>query len=192
VPLIVKFPSGMRDAPKPGSHVSVPVSVIDIFPTVLRAAGVGDDGSTPAAVDLSSSDRVATRPAPPVTELQDAGDVTLSIHGDGCTVRSTVPAAAIGDGAVFAGADPAAWLALSREHRVDPPSGDVNSAHKTAGQVSALLADRFRFHLDVPIVVRQEMRENATRADFMAERARTVVPLAASELEALRQLGYAE
>jgi hypothetical protein len=36
------------------------------------------------------------------------------------------------------------------------------------------------------------MRENATRVRFMAERARTVVPLAAPEIEALRQLGYAE
>jgi arylsulfatase A-like enzyme len=191
VPLIVKFPSGMRGAPKPGSHVSLPVSVIDIFPTVLRAAGA-ETGDTPAAVDLASTERVATRAAPPITELEGADNVTLSIHGEGCTVRSTLPAAAVGDGAVFAGADPAAWLALARQLRVDPSNGDMKCAQETAGQASALLADRFRFRLDVPIVVRQEMRENATRARFMADRARTVVPLAAPELEALRQLGYAE
>jgi len=88
VPLIVKFPSGTSGAPEPGSHVSAPVSVIDIFPTVLQAAGAGNDGDTPAAVDLGSTERVATRPAPPVTELEHAGNVTLSVHGEGCTVRS--------------------------------------------------------------------------------------------------------
>jgi len=192
VPLIVKFPSGTSGAPEPGSHVSAPVSVIDIFPTVLQAAGAGNDGDTPAAVDLGSTERVATRPAPPVTELEHAGNVTLSVHGEGCTVRSTVAAAAVGDGTVFAAADPAAWLALTGQLRVVPSGADRRCAQQTAGQVSALVADRFRFRLDVPVVVRHEMRENATRARFIAERTHTVVPLAAPELEALRQLGYAE
>jgi len=114
------------------------------------------------------------------------------VHGEGCTVRSTVAAAAVGDGTVFAAADPAAWLALTGQLRVVPSGADRRCAQQTAGQVSALVADRFRFRLDVPVVVRHEMRENATRARFIAERTHTVVPLAAPELEALRQLGYAE
>lgn len=192
VPLIVKFPSGMRGVPTPGSAVSVPVSVIDIFPTILRAAGVEADGDTPVAVDLGSSERVAARSAPPITELEDASNVTLALHGEHCTVRSTFPAHAVGDGAVFTERDPAIWLALTRQLRIDPSSGDMTCARDTAGRASSLLADRFRFRLDVPIVVRQDMRENATRARFMDERMRTVVPLDAPDLEALRQLGYAE
>ncbi len=191
VPLIVKFPSAMHGAPTPGSLVSVPVSVIDIFPTVLRSAGVDIDGDTPAAVDLGSSEHVAARSAPPFTELEDAGNVTLALHGEHCTVRSTFPAHAVGDGAVFTGGDPAIWLALTRL-RVDPSSADMTCAKDIAGRASSLLADRFRYRLDVPIVVRQNMRDNATRARFMDQRLRTVVPLAAPELEALRQLGYAE
>ena len=89
-------------------------------------------------------------------------------------------------------ADEAIWLALTRQLRVDPASSDMGCAKETAGHAAALLADRFRFRLDVPIVVRHDMRENATRARFMAERMRTVVPLADDEIEALRQLGYAE
>jgi arylsulfatase A-like enzyme len=192
VPLIVKFPSGTRDAPQPGSNIAVPVSVLDIFPTLLHAAGINDDGDSPAAVDLRAAERLATRPAPPITELVTADNVTLAIHGDACTVRGALPTAAVGDGAVFAAADPAAWLALASQLRVDPSGADMGCAQQTAGRAAALLADRFGFRLDVPIVVRQEMRENATRVRFMAERARTVVPLAAPEIEALRQLGYAE
>jgi hypothetical protein len=64
---------------------------------------------------------------------------------------------------------------------------------KTASQVSAMVADRFRFRLEVPIVFRQDMRDDgANRARFIAERPRSLVPLADAELEALRQLGYAE
>jgi len=45
--------------------------------------------------------------------------------------------------------------------------------------------------LDVPIRP-EEMRENTTRARFMAGRTRNVVPLTAPELKALRQLGTPE
>jgi arylsulfatase len=192
VPLIVKFPAGAAGAPTSGSRVSAPVSVVDVFPTVLHAAGAGVAGDSPAAADLAATARGATRPAPPLTELEEPAAVTLAVHGDACTVRWAVPTAAAGDAAAFASANPAGWLALAHQVRLDPAGADGDCAQATAEQVSALVGDRFRFRLDVPVVVREDMRDESNRARFIAERTHLPVPLANGEFEALRQLGYAK
>jgi len=192
VPLIVKFASDTGGAPPPGSRISTPVSVVDIFPTILQAAAAHTDSETAAASDLASIARGGTRAAAPVTELENSGKVTLAGHGNDCTVRWALPAEIGADSSVFAATDSAAWLVAARQLRIDPSGADAQCAQSTARRVSALLTDRFRFRLDVPIVVRQDMRENANRVRYMAERKHNVVPLAAADLEALRQLGYAK
>jgi hypothetical protein len=192
VPLIVKFPAGAAGAPTPGSHMAAPVSVVDIFPTLLHAAGAAVDGRSSAAVDLASIARGATRPAPPLTELEEPGAITLAVHADACTVRWAVPTAAAGEPAAFATNDPSGWLARASQVRLDPADADGSCARATAQQVSALVGDRFRFRLDVPVVSREDMRDESNRARFIAARTGHSVPLASGEHEALRQLGYAE
>ena len=188
VPLIVKFPAG-ADA-RLGSRVSTPVSVTDVFPTVLHAAGIDAGTPPPTAVDLASIARGMARPAPPVTELEDHDTVTLAVHGDGCTVRWALPRAAADAGAVSAGSTE--WLALAHQLRVDPPDPDDGCVQTTAARVSAHVADRLRFRLDVPVVFRGDMRVPSNRTRFIADRTQPSVPLAPRDLEALRQLGYAK
>lgn len=190
VPLVVKFPSAVAEAPAAGTSVATPVSVVDIFPTVLHAAGV--DADAPAAVDLGAIARGAPRPAPPVTELEDAGVVTLAVHANQCTVRWALPSAAGDDAAAFAPSTADTWQKLARRLQVDPAERDGACAQAAAEQVAALVGDRFRYRLDVPIVFREDMRDGANRTRFIAERTQHGVPLAERDLEALRQLGYAE
>ncbi len=189
VPLIVKFPTG-ADAQRPGGRVSTAVSVVDVFPTVLHAASIDAAAQTSTAADLASIGRGTARPAPPVTELEDHGAVTLAVHGDGCTVRWALPSAAADAVAVSGGSTE--WLALAQQLRVDPPDRDDGCVQTTAGQVSAHVADRLRFRLDVPVVFRGDMFEPSNRTRFIADRTEPPVPLAPRELEALRQLGYAK
>ena len=185
VPLIVKFAGA--DAPRAGSRVAEPVSVVDVFPTVLHAADIDAAAGPAAAVDLGSIAHGAIRPAPPVTELEGSGAVTLAVHGDACTVRWAVPSNAAVDAAV-----PTGWLALARQLRVDPPDRDASCVQATARHVSALVADRLSFRLDVPVVFRDDMLDLSNRTRFIAARAQSSVPLAPRDLEALRQLGYAK
>jgi arylsulfatase len=191
VPLIVKFPAG-TDAPHKGSVAAAPVSVVDVFPTVLRAAGIDAQAEAPAAVDLASIARGAARPAPPVTELEGDGTVTLAVHGDACTVRWAVPTGAA-DAVASAALGASGWLGLARQLRVDPPDGDGSCVQTTARQVSALVDDRLRFRLDVPVVFRADMRDHlSNRTRFIEARMHPTAPLAPGDLEALRQLGYAK
>jgi hypothetical protein len=175
------------DAPRAGSRVAEPVSVVDVFPTVLHAADIDAPAGPAAAVDLGSIAHGAIRPAPPVTELEGSGAVTLAVHGDACTVRWAVPSNAAVDAAV-----PTGWLALARQLRVDPPDRDASCVQATARHVSALVADRLSFRLDVPVVFREDMLDLSNRTRFIAARTQSSVPLAPRDLEALRQLGYAK
>jgi arylsulfatase len=190
VPLIVKFPAG-ADARPPGSRVSAPVSVIDVCPTVLHAANIAAEDQTAAAADLGSIARGTAHPAPPVTELEHGDAVTLAVHGDGCTVRWDVPIDGPADATALA-ADPTGWLALAHQLRVDPPDRDGSCVQNTASEVSALIADRLRFRLDIPVVFREEMRDLSNRARFIDARTQSAVPLAPRDVDALRQLGYAK
>jgi arylsulfatase A-like enzyme len=191
VPLVVKFPDGDAGAPPPRSEVSAPVSVVDIFPTVLRAAGVAAaDDPAAASVDLAAIARGATRGAPPVTELAEHGLVTLALNGDACSVRWAVPAAAAAQNAAAFGPDTSAWFGLGQQVRPAPDGIDGGCAERTAGQAAPLIADRFRFRLDVPIVFRDDMSDGARRVRFIHERMHRPAPLADHELEALRRLGY--
>jgi len=81
---------------------------------------------------------------------------------------------------------------LGRQLRIDPSGADAACAETTARQASTLVADRFRYRLDVPIVFRQDMRDGANRVRFITERMHRPAPLADHEVEALRQLGYAK
>ena len=192
VPLILKPARSANRAPAPGTVVTAPVSVVDVHPTLLNAAGLASGDETTATNDLAVVARTGTRSGPPpVTWLEEGDVVSFAAHTDACTVRWSLPASP-GDAAdLFATSQPPGWLQASRLMKVDPANTDGDCAQKAAGLVTPLIADRYAFRLTVPVAYRADMRDGANRTRFITERAQAV-PLSDHEREALRQLGYAE
>jgi len=189
VPLIVKFPAGR--GPTPGTVIHTPVSVIDVYPTLLSAAGVAENSGPRAAVDLARVAAGEMRTEPPVTEFEEGDAVTLAIHGDRCTGRWQLPLNAVDDPA-FAAAGGGSWSAAARQLRIDPPGTDGQCSQAAAAEAGALIVDRLRFRLEVPVIARNDMRDALNRTRFIDARIRSGPTVDAHEHEALRQLGYAE
>ena len=83
------------------------------------------------------------------------------------------------------------WLATATQVREATIGGD-SCAESVAAAITPHVRDRFSFRFTLPIVFRSDMSEGENRTRFIEERAARAVPLADHEMEALRQLGYAE
>jgi hypothetical protein len=183
VPLIIKFPRTGGGAP-PRDNVDTPVSTVDLFPTLLAAAGVVPLAA--GAIDLRAVAAGAARPAPaPITELPRHNEqlvmqsLTVKAHGRGCSVQWTLSGAALQPG-----------------HAGDPPppidaAGEAACGAALADSMGPLLRDMIDFRRQDVVHHRRDMRAPGHREAFVTQRERGT-PLADNEREALRQLGYLE
>lgn len=192
VPLIIKFPTRPAPGPPPLARAGAPVSLVDVFPTLLTAAGMRDPAASPSAVDLwpvaAGQPRVAP---PPLTELAAAG-LVIAVHGGECAGRWTIarkhltPDWHLADGAAAPG-----WPAIAV---AQPPVADAAEAAcraKLAASVAPLATDLLTFQSAVPVVDRRDIQRPGAKSQFLARRA-PATPLSENEREALRRLGYAE
>jgi hypothetical protein len=169
VPLIIKFPRQAGGAPPPGIVVDTPVSTVDLFPTLIAAAGL-----IPPVIpanDLRAVAAGAARPAPaPITELprfdeQGIAALIVKAHGPTCSVLWNLTGAAL------------------------QPGGEPRCRAPLAHGVAPLLRDTIDFRLDGAVSDRRDMSIPGRRDAFVSQRG-GVVPLAEHEREALRKLGY--
>jgi len=191
VPLIVKFPDGTAGV-QPGTVVNEPVSVVDIFPTLLAAAGLRDEGDDiGTGVDLRTLAGGAKRQKPlPLTETPMGNGLGFAAHGRECTVRWMIPWTLLTkDRRVADDSAGARWRVLSLGMTRDPP--DASDACQTAvlDGVAPLMTDLLTFKLRGPIVRRPASKEGE-RGAFVNQRGDPLIPLQEHEREALRQLGY--
>lgn len=181
VPLVLK-PAGHR---APGAAIAAPVSVLDVYPTLLAAAGL--DAATPglAGVDLARTAASGVRAgAPPFTERLDDRGRTAAVHLPACTVRWRLPDTLVdGD-----------WSQAATRLALTPADAPADCVGQAATGAAPQVADRATFRLDLPVVARADMQDTANRTRFITERARrdAVTPLSDAQREALRQLGYLE
>jgi arylsulfatase A-like enzyme len=174
VPLLVRFPG--RAALPPGTVIEVPVSGVDVYPTILAAAGLDPRRAGLAGVDLAATAAGQPRPdPPPFTEAGRGKEAIGAAHGAACTPRWRLQTASAVELAPLAPSD------------VDPAC-----AARAAAAVAPLLADRADFRPAQTPRVHVVMRDPANRTRFLRERAASRVPIDPAGHQALRQLGYVE
>lgn len=183
VPLIIKFARQAGTPPPAGIVVDTPVSVVDLFPTLLTAAGI-----VPPATGVSDLRAIAAgagRPdPPPITELPRFDEhgiqgLIFKAHGPVCSALWNLD----GGAARVAGAG-----------ALPPPIDDASAPECRAGLargVDPLLRDTIDFRLNVAVADRRDMSIPGKRDAFVSQRGGGV-PLAEHEREALRKLGYME
>lgn len=192
VPLLIKFPD--RTAPPKGKRVTEPVSLVDIVPTVLAAAGLTDAAHNLPGVDLRALADGRPRGTPaPLTERLRRGRLTIAVHGRDCMLTWVASEAAL---AKQVGGTHSAvrsrWPALAKRSRWSPKQASPSCRTELTRAVTPLMADLLTFKLQVPVASRRrEMHAPGRRSRFVAARGMgPVVPLKEHEREALRALGY--
>lgn len=179
VPLLVKFAGPAA----PRGVVATPVSLVDLHPTLLAAAGLSSARPGLAGADLRAVAGGAPRQAPaPVTEVDIAEQLTLAVHLPDCSARWTLPRSAIAAAAAPGG----------RAEPAPGPPVDPACAAAAWPALQELLADRAAF---VPVWTPRAhlaMRDRANRTRFVESRAGRAAQLDEAGREAMRQLGYLE
>lgn len=192
VPLILKPAAGPDRLPG-GTVVETPVSVLDVYPTLLAAAGLPSERPGLAGQDLGEVARAGRRALPPpLTELEKDRGLVFAARGDACSARWSLAWDHAGDAALFAADPRPRWLERAELPRHAPPNADGACTEELATAISPLLADRATFRLDVPVASRTDMSDEDNRRRFMADRQGEANPLSDQEREALRALGYLE
>jgi arylsulfatase A-like enzyme len=184
VPLVLK-PARSAGAAR-GAVIAAPVSVVDVYPTLLAAAGLAAEAPGMIGRDLAATAATGERGGPPpLTELRERIGRTAAVHTPDCTVRWLLPSAP---------ADGADWTAGARRVALAPPDASDDCVRAAAAAVASEVADRIDFQLTVPVHRRGDMLDHANRTRFIAARAPQggTTPLSDAEREALHQLGYLE
>jgi arylsulfatase A-like enzyme len=193
VPLILK-PAAGAERPPAGSVVETPVSVLDVYPTLLAAAGLPSDRPGLAGQDLGDVARAGRRALPPpLTELEkDSRGLVFAARGEACSARWSLSWEQAGDAALFSADPQPRWPGVAELPRHAPPNAGGECTDALAAAISPLLEDRATFRLDVPVALRSDMSDQDNRRRFMADRQGETKPLSEQEREALRALGYLE
>jgi len=194
VPLVVKFPAGTPGI-RPGTVVREPVSVVDVFPTVLAAAGLRDDTDDVATgMDLGAIATGRPRRKPlPVTETPHHAGLAFTAHGPECTARWIIPWSAMTEDRVLIDTTAAArWPALTLGVNREPLAASDACTRDVLRSVTPLMTDLLTYKLKTTVVHRADMGDRAARSAFVNQRGDPLVPLQEHEREALRKLGYLE
>ncbi len=189
VPMIVKFAAGAAPRPR-GARVREPVSLVDIFPTVLAAAGVpAPRGALPSGTDLRVTAQGAVRPPPaPITERLEGNTVTIAAHGSACDARWTIPP---GEAGASTATTAASWRARAVPLNAAPDSAACRES--LAEGITPLIGDLLTYRLAVDVVNRgAAVTPDGSRTRFITQRTAAGPPLTEAEREALRRLGYLE
>jgi len=189
VPLIIKFAEG-NDPPLPGTRQETEVvSLVDVFPTLLAAAGVGASGDGSGSADLRAVARGAPRGLPPpLTELRSGDGFLIVGHGRECSVRWKValseltPDLRIPDPALAAH-----WHTRTLSTRRFPPDSTPECEATLVRGTGPLMTDLFTFRLHSAVASRAAVQNPGRKAAFVAGRQSR---LTEGDREALRRLGY--
>lgn len=192
VPLVIKFAARPSQAMQRASRVTEPVSLVDLFPTVLAAAGMRERMAGSNGIDLRSVAAGEPRTAAlALTELQAPGGLTLAIHGTACSGRWMIANTDLaGAGRLADTAAAQRWSAVSSQHV--PDTADPACQAKLASAAAPLVSDLLTFKLAVPAVDRSDIKRPGAKSQYLMRRGAPVSPLSERDYEALRRLGYAE
>ena len=169
VPLLVKFPASAGAALR-GREIAAPVSVIDLFPTLLNAAGLPSAAKTGGA-DLRAVAEQGRRPgAPPATLLNVPGQLVVAAHGEGCAVWWRFAPPALRPGFVLADAALASvWPRLATDTRLPPDAPDRCQTDLTAA-VAPLMVDLLSYRMPFSVVSRADAKDPAAKKHFIESR----------------------
>lgn len=188
VPLVIKWPRDAEAFPGAGARVTRAVSVGDLFPTLLAAAGL--EGAPAPATDLRAA--LSGEPAsgsPVSTYLPAEEGMMVAVRNETCGAVWLLPWQRFGEKDPGAAAERRAWLAQAAEG-----VGNASPAcvARVVPEALPLLEDLLDYRLATPVVSRLDVLRPGQRSRFIEQREGEVVPLSEQEKEALRRLGYLE
>jgi arylsulfatase len=191
VPLIIKFGRQPDRRIHGGSRVAQPVSLVDVFATLLVEADL------PLRLLRFSDDlrRLVdgqhwTGPVP-LTELLHRRRLVLAVHGRNCMTHWKFRAILTDEGLLPNPKRASQWTEAAFEPaRIDDQRKD--ECEQAVREVTPLVVDLLTKKRDFSVVQRLDVKEPGFRSKFVRSRQDPIVPLKESEREALRQLGYIE
>jgi arylsulfatase A-like enzyme len=195
VPLLVKFPAGGRPAPPPGTRIRRPVSALDIFRTVLGAAGQPAPSQAFGGTDLLEVANTKQRKGPPpLTELANQKGLWIAAHGTGCSVRWRFARSRLDGKHLLRDAGQISrWRRLGAESIEPGQKPRRDCPDKVARTVDPLVRDLLTHRSNLNPVSRKEVKQRpGGKTSFVTGRAGPSIPLQEHEREALRALGYLE
>lgn len=194
VPLIIKFAVHPPSTMALRSRVSEPVSLVDLFPTVLAEAGVKAGATETSGGDLRTVAAGQQRNAAlPLTELQTPRGLVVSVHGPECSGRWMIANQDLpGDTGLADPTAPQRWRDIAMWGQRLPDTSDLACQTQLASAAAPLMRDVLTFKLAVPVVDRTDIKRPGAKARYLAQRGAPVTPLSERDHEALRRLGYAE
>jgi len=196
VPLILKLRAGQRAALR-GARIAAPVSTVDVFSTVLAAAGVAAPSDAAFTADLAEIAAGEVERMPPVvTELRKPDALTISARSPACEVTWTFAGAADltmpGEATDVALHANGGWPHLVKQRERLPATASDGCEAELTAAASPLVLDVLTFKQPYQVVSRKDLKDPGMRDRFVAERSSRVIPLRENEEKALRSLGYVE
>jgi hypothetical protein len=175
VPLVLKPAAGV--AARRGERVTDAVSLEDLFPTLLAAAGERPRDPAASRRDLLAQDAQGdAKPGAVVSSLATADGWKVALRGDRCALRFRVArGAAAGEGT---------------QPLAEGVEGDAACRAELASRGLARLDDLASYRRPFAVTTRGDAFTPGFRSEFVARRGDPVVPLDAAERERLRSLGY--
>jgi arylsulfatase len=194
VPLIIKFAVHNPQAVPRASRVTEPVSLVDLFPTMLAAADIQTRVAGSSGVDLQTVAAGQPRTAPPpLTELQTPRGIVVALHGSECSGRWMIADTNLAaDNGLADTTAPQRWNDIAVWGQRLPNTADRACQATLASAAAPLVNDLQTFRLAVPVVRRADIKRPGAKAQYLARRGVPVTPLSERDSEALRHLGYAE